>query len=145
MIVSLGSTFGLGYAPLVGAKVLAEKNPSGAITNIIWIDTYKSPVSISTALYNKVTGILELETSSPHNLVGGDRVQLVGLHFTCTPAYSGITTTILPDNDRSFDITNITSTNKLNVQVGISTITHHYVGFGSIFKHHTLNFGSGYR
>jgi hypothetical protein len=145
LIVSLGSTFGLGYAPLVGAKVLAEKNSSGAITNIIGIDTYKSPVSISTALYNKVTGILELETSSPHNLVGGDRVQLVGLHFTCTPAYSGITTTIFPDHDRSFDITNITSTNKLNVQVGISTITHHYVGFGSIFKHHTLNFGSGYR
>ena len=61
MIVSLGSTPGLGYAPLVGAKVKAEKNSSGALTEIVGIDTYVNPVSISTASYNKFSGDLKLK------------------------------------------------------------------------------------
>ena len=145
LIVSLGSTPGLGYAPLYGAKTLVDIDGSGRITNIVGVNTFRNPVSISTAAYDKVTGIIELETSTNHNLVGGDRVQLVGLHFTCTPAYSGVTTTIFPDHNRSFDIVNILSDTKLNVQVGTSTITHNYVGFGSVFKHYSLSHGSGYR
>ena len=145
LIVSLGSTPGLGYAPLFGAKVKAKKNSSGALTEIVGIDTYTNPVSISTAFYNKFSGVLNIETVDSHNLKDGDRVQLVGLHFTCTPAYTGVTTTIFPDHDRSFDITNIISATKLNVNVGPSSITHHYVGFGSVYEHFSLNNGSGYR
>ena len=145
LIVSLGSTPGLGYAPLYGAKTKVDINASGELIDIVGVNTFRDPVSISTAAYDKVTGIIELETSTNHNLLGGDRVQLVGLHFTCTPAYSGVTTTIFPDHDRSFDIVNILSDTKLNVQVGTSTITHHYVGFGSVFKHYSLSHGSGYR
>ena len=145
LIVSLGSTPGLGYAPLYGAKTKVDINTSGELIDIVGVDTFRDPVSISTAAYDKVSGIIELETSTNHNLLGGDRVQLVGLHFTCTPAYSGVTTTIFPDHDRSFDIVNILSDTKLNVQVGTSTITHHYVGFGSVFKHYSLSHGSGYR
>ena len=145
MIVSLGSTPGLGYAPLVGAKVRAELDGSGAITNIVGIHTVGTPVAITTAAYNKISGVLEVETSTAHGLEGGDRVKLVGLHFTCTPAYSGVTTTIFPDHDRSLDIVNILSSTKLNINVGTSTITHHYVGFGSVYPHYSLNIGSGYR
>ena len=145
LIVSLGSTPGLGYAPLYGAKTKVDINASGQITDIVGVNTFRDAVSISTAAYDKVTGIIELETSTNHNLVGGDRVQLVGLHFTCTPAYSGVTTTIFPDHNRSFDIVNILSDTKLNVQVGTSTITHNYVGFGNVFKHYSLSHGSGYR
>ena len=145
LVVSLGSTPGLGYAPLVGAKVKANVGAGGTITDIVGIDTYVNPVSISTAYYDKFSGIIQIETSDSHNLKDGDRVQLVGLHFTCTPAYSGVTTTIFPDHDRSFDITNIISATELNVNVGTSTITHHYVGFGSVYEHFSLNVGSGYR
>jgi len=144
MIVSLGSTPGSGYAPLVGAEVKAELT-NGSITDIVGVNTYTNPVGIATADYNKSTGILELRTHTNHYLKGGDRVQLVGLHFTCTPAYSGVTTTIFPDHNRSFDIVNILSANRLTVQVGTSTITHNYVGFGEVFRHYTLNTGSGYR
>ena len=144
MIVSLGSTPGLGYAPLVGAKVKADLT-NGTITDVVGVNTYRNPVGIATADYNKSTGILELRTHTNHYLKGGDRVQLVGLHFTCTPAYTGVTTTIFPDHDRSFDIVNILSANELTVQVGTSTITHNYVGFGEVFKHYSLNHGSGYR
>lgn len=145
LIVSLGSTPGLGYAPLVGAKVRAELDGSGTITDIVGINTVGTPVAITTAAYNKISGILEVETSSAHGLEGGDRVKLVGLHFTCTPAYSGVTTTVFPDHDCSLDIVNILSSTKLNINVGTSTITHHYVGFGSVYPHYTLNVGSGYR
>ena len=144
LIVSLGSTPGLGYAPLVGAAVKADINGSGEITDVVGVNTYRNPVAITTASYNKLTGILDIETATAHNLSGGDRVQLVGLHFTC-PGGSGITTTIFPDHDRSLDIVNINSTTELTVQVGASTITHSYVGFGSVFKHYSLNYGSGYR
>ena len=92
LIVSLGSTPGLGYAPLYGAKTKVDINASGELIDIVGVNTFRDPVSISTAAYDKVTGIIELETSTNHNLLGGDRVQLVGLHFTCTPAYSGVTT-----------------------------------------------------
>ena len=144
LIVSLGSTPGLGYAPLVGAKVKADIGGSGELIDVVGVNTYRNPVAITTASYDKVTGIIDIETTTAHNLLGGDRVQLVGLHFTC-PGGSGITTTIFPDHDRSFDIVNIISSTELTVQVGASTITHSYVGFGSVFKHYSLNVGSGYR
>ena len=149
LIVSLGSTPGLGYAPLYGAKVKADLatvgNVTGIITDIVGVNTYRKPVGITTADYNNITGVIEIETSSNHYLKGGERVQLVGLHFTCAQAHAGVTTTIFPDHDRSFDIVNILSANKLTVQVGPSTIVHNYVGFGSVFKHFSLSNGSGYR
>jgi hypothetical protein len=145
LIVSLGSTPGLGYAPLVGANVLADINGSGEIIDIIGVNTYRNAVAITTASYDNITGIIDIETTTAHNLNGGDRVQLVGLHFTCAQAHAGVTTTIFPDHDRSFDIVNINSTTELTVQVGPSTIIHNYVGFGSVFEHYTLNVGSGYR
>ena len=145
LVVSVGSTPGLGYAPLVGAKVKAEIGAGKSISGIVGINTWTNPVSITTASYNKNSGILEIETSDSHNLRTGDSVKLVGLHFTCTPAYSGITTTIFPDHDRSLDIYDIVSATKLNVLVGTSTITHHYNTGGEIYRHYSLNIGSGYR
>ena len=40
MIVSLGSTPGLGYAPLVGAKVKADLT-NGAISDVVGVNTYQ--------------------------------------------------------------------------------------------------------
>ena len=121
-----------------GAKVKADlatvANVTGIITDIVGVNTYRKPVGITTADYDNITGVIEIETSSNHYLKGGERVQLVGLHFTCAQAHAGVTTTIFPDHDRSFDIVNILSANKLTVQVGPSTIVHNYVGFGSVFN-----------
>ena len=61
LIVSLGSTPGLGYAPLVGAKVKAKKNSSGTLTEIVGINTWTNQLH-SHASYNKFSGILEIET-----------------------------------------------------------------------------------
>ena len=145
LIVSLGSTPGLGYAPLVGAKVKAEKNSTGQITNIIGINTITTAVSISTALYNQVSGILEIETTDSHNIRGGDRVKLDNLEFSCASAHSGVTTTIFPDYDYPVDVFNVISATEVAINVGPSTIPHIYEGGGTVARHFTQNFGSGYR
>ena len=253
LIVSLGSTPGLGYAPLVGAQTLVKKDTNGGLTEIVGINTWIGAKSISTASYNNLSGILEIQTTEPHYLGGGDSVKLNDLEFKCpktpvgTPTnatynpatgvliltipnhglvntdavviddnaitftcdkdgnatnhsyprptdpasgqyltvsnvttntfrvnvgasapsdqyvhtfvsattdsvktiggggYVGVTTTIFPDHDRSLDVFNIIDANRLNVLVGPSSIPHIYQGGGEIYKHYSLNHGSGYR
>ena len=131
LIVSLGSTPGLGYAPLYGASLLVDKDSNGTINNITGINTYRRPVSISTASYNNVTGVLTLETSDPHNLISNERVKLTDLEFSCDSTGYG-TTTIFPDYGYASDIRNVISSSKLTVLVGTSTIPHTYEGGGTI-------------
>ena len=66
MIVSLGSTGGLGVANLAEAKVKATTNGSGAIVGIVGIATTGGAFGISTASFNHLTGQLEITTSGNH-------------------------------------------------------------------------------
>ena len=105
VLISLGSTTGLGYAPLIGANVNAVVDGSGVITGVVGVGTTGSSLSISTASYDNLTGILTITTSTPHDLAFGDKatseVRLVGLEFTCDSSYSGVTTTIFPETDNN--------------------------------------------
>ena len=150
LIVSLGSTTGLGYAPLFGAKVRAVLDGSGSIVDIIGTGTTLTGASlgITTASYDNISGIIEIQTSTPHGFGGGDRVKLSGLGFTC-PTNPGITSFFPEQNpnqvDLSYDIVNIISDTVITVNVGPSTIPHNYIGFGTVYEYFTLNTGSGYR
>lgn len=145
LIVSLGSTPGLGYAPLLGAKVRANLNGSGSIVSITGISHTGPGQSISTASYNNQTGIIEITTTTDHNFVGGDRIKLVGLGFTC-PSGAGIVS-YFPSRglDYSYDISGIISARSFLANVGTSTLPHSYIGFGTVFPWYDLNDGSGYR
>ena len=145
LIVSLGSTPGLGYAPLFGAKVRANLDGSGSIVSITGISHTGPGQSISTASYNNQTGIVEITTTTDHNFVGGDRIKLVGLGFTC-PSGAGIVS-YFPSSelDYSYDITGIISARSFSANVGTSTLPHSYIGFGTVFAWYDLNEGSGYR
>jgi len=145
LIVSLGSTPGLGYAPLVGAKVKTVLNGSGTVINITGISHTGPGQSISTASYNNQTGIIEITTTTDHGFVGGDRIKLVGLGFTC-PSGAGIVS-YFPSRglDYSYDIVNIISAQSFAANVGTSTLPHNYIGFGTVFPWYDLNYGSGYR
>ncbi len=145
LVVSYGSTPGLGYAPLYGPSVLVDKNGSGEITNIVGVNTHRNAVSISTASYDKISGLLRIETSSDHNLNYDHRVKLDGLEFSCDSAHAGVTTTIFPDYDYALDVYNIISDTELTVNVGPSTITHLYENSGTIARYYDLSIGSGYR
>ena len=144
LVVSFGSTPGLGYAPLTGANVKAKKDSSGALTEIVGINTWVNPAPITSADYNNISGLIEIETSNEHYLKLGDRVKLENLIFQCDTG-SGLTNKVYPDHNRSFDIFNIINSKKLVVNVGVSTIVHTYISGGEIYEHFSLNTGSGYR
>ncbi len=138
VIVSLGSTGGLGVAPLVGAKVVPNLGAGGSIAGVVGIATTGSSYGISTASYNNITGELQVTTSSNHDFGNiNEFVRLDGLTFN--PALT------IP-NDRSFGITGILSTTTFSVSIGASNQSHAYVGSGTAFEYlHDLTFGSGYR
>ncbi len=90
LIVSMGSTTGLGYAPLVGARVLA-KETNGVLDSIVSIASSVGPIGsgIETAHYDPVTGIMTVTTNTVHGfaLESPETVKLEDLHFTC-PTYT---------------------------------------------------------
>tara|TARA_B100000282_G_scaffold217114_1_gene160853 strand:- start:27 stop:12854 length:12828 start_codon:yes stop_codon:yes gene_type:complete len=148
IIVSLGSTPGLGYAPLQGAKVKALKNSAGGLTSIVGIGTSsKFSLGIQTAIYDNATGIITVTTNSVHGfgLERPNTVKLKNLEFSCV-GYSGVTTTIFQDHERPLFLVGIVSDRTFEVQAGPSTIAHTYVGGGHVFEFfEDLTFGSGYR
>jgi len=143
IIVSLGSTAGLGYAPLVGAKVKASLDVNGTITDIIGIATTGNSIAFTTVSYNNETGILRVFAPSTDGLIGANQVKIVGLAFTC-PSNPGIVS-YFPSHDYSLNLVGV-GTTSFSVQVGTSTLPHYYVGYGTIYPwYEDLNFGSGYR
>jgi len=144
IIVSLGSSDGIGYAPLVGASVIPEVT-GGSITNIIGISTYTgSPYSITTSTYNNQNGNFEVTVDSDFDY-STSFVYLEGLEFSCTSGAG--TTTIFPDGTQGnyFPITKILSDRTFISYVGTSTIPHTYIGGGVAYRYDAnLTFGSGY-
>ena len=138
VIVSLGSTGGLGVANLAPAKVKATTNGSGAIVGIVGLATSGNSFGISTASFNNTTGELQVTTSTNHGFRNiNEFVRLDGLTFT--PSLS------IPNN-KNFSITGILSTTTFTTNVGVSTISHTYVGAGTATEFLAdLSFGSGYR
>ena len=153
LIISLGSTPGLGYAPAVGARAYLEKDSNGGITNVVGIATTGPAISITTSTYNNETGVLQITTQEAHNFEAGiiAQVKLAGLAFTC-PSGSGITTTIFPESPVGFGSTSIDysilsigSTNTFTTNVGVSTIPHTYNSGGSVMPWYgNATIGSGY-
>ena len=147
LIVSLGSTPGLGYAPLEGANVYPKIDANGTITEIVGVGTTGTSQGISTALYDNVSGIIEVTTTNAHGLRAGERIKLEGLNFEC--AYG---TKTYPNHTRSLDIVGILSATTLTINAGTSTVTHTYqgqVGAGTTEPYvlpwyPSLTFGSGY-
>ena len=145
--VSIGSTEGLGYAPLIGAK-LRPVVVGGVITDVVGVATTGSSFGITTATYDNVTGILSVTTDADHGLVFGnqskDEARLVGLEFT--PSGPGINGTTFPEGgSRNYQIVGVSSEQTFQINVGTSTITHSYVESGTVTQFFPdLSFGSGY-
>ena len=148
LIVSLGSTAGLGYAPLQGAKVKPFKNAAGGITSIVGIGTSSGfNLGVQTAVYSNTTGIITVTTNEVHGfgLERPNTVKLKNLEFSCV-GYSGVTTTFFQDHERPLFVVGIVSDRTFEVQAGPSTIVHTYVGGGVAYEFfEDLTFGSGYR
>ena len=96
LIVSMGSTPGLGYAPLVGAKVRVEtsnnanKFANGSVDGVVGVGTSSGiNIGIETAAYDNTTGIITVTTNSVHGFGLGypNTVKLKQLEFKC-PTYA---------------------------------------------------------
>jgi len=92
LIVSMGSTPGLGYAPLVGANVKPNLKDNsnlyaaGSIDKITGIGaSSKYQLGIQTAAYDNTTGIITVTTNTVHGFALGypNTVQLQNLEFRC--------------------------------------------------------------
>ena len=144
IILSIGSTQGLGYAPLHGAKVRAEKNAAGGLTGIVGIGTSSGfNLGIQTASYDNITGIITVTTDIVHGfgLNRPNTVKLKDLNFNV-----GSGTTIFTNHDRPLFLVGIVSDRTFEVRAGVHTQTHTYTGGGNAFEFfEDLNFGSGYR
>lgn len=90
VIVSIASSGGVGVAPLVGAKVIANIGAGGSITEIIGVSTVGTYVSITDFVYTPSTGIATVTTSSAHNLSIGGVVDFRDIEFDCTKGYDGL-------------------------------------------------------
>ena len=121
MIVSLGSTGGLGVAPLHGAVVHPVIGAGKSIAEIVGIPTIGNAMGITTASYNNRTGYLEITTDVPHNFrPSNEVVTLVGLEFTCSGTYNVSDATY---NAATGDLTLTIGDHELQVgeKVGIGT------------------------
>ena len=149
MIVSLGSTGGLGYAPLVGTNVKPQTTLAGTISTIVGVAYSGVQNGIVTASYDNTTGLLDITTVNKHDLRIGytDEVLLSRLEFKCAAPHAGVTTTFFPDGSigDKFSVVGITSDKMFTTQVGTSTIPHTYHAGGIVRPWYgDLTFGSGY-
>ena len=138
VIVSVGSTGGLGVANLAPAKVKASTNGSGAIVGIVGLATTGNTFTISDASFNHTTGQLQVTTSGNHGFRNiNEFVRFDGLTFSPT---LGISTTT------SFSVTGIISARTFTTNVGTSNVAHTYSSGGTATEFLSdLTFGSGYR
>ena len=146
LIVSLGSTPGLGYAPLVGAQIKAEI-VAGEIVGIVTVNqigvttaiehavydkengelivTANGPAvtakeSISGVQYNNVSGQLTIQTPASLSFEGvkeGDSIRLEGLEFNCTSS-TATTNVIDATYDETTGIVRVTTDSNSQTSVG---------------------------
>lgn len=148
VIISMGSTSGLGYAPLVGAKAVFDVDVSGTIVGVKDSPTTGELIGVISAEYDNVSGIMTVTSSNNHHFAGvGDYVYLDNFEFSCDSQHAGITTTIFPDGTigNIFPVVSISGSNSFAAEIGVSTIAHTYQGGGAAYPYYPdLNSGSGY-
>lgn len=106
-------------------------SPSTSLSNTFVVDLSVPELSVSYAVYDNVSGMVTITTSSDHNFNVGMGVSIVGLGFTCS---SGPTTLIYPNGNKgyTFNINQVNSSNEFSVYVGVSTLQHTYVSGGTV-------------
>ncbi len=86
--------------------------------------------NVSNAVYDNVSGVTTITTSTNHNFSVGMGVTIVGLGFTC-PSGPGIVTYPSGNFGYVFEVQSVPTANQLVVNVGPSTLPHTYVSGGT--------------
>ena len=86
--------------------------------------------NVSNAVYDNISGVTTITTSTNHNFSVGMGVTIVGLGFTC-PSGPGIVTYPSGNFSYVFDVQSVPTSNQFVVNVGPSTLPHTYVSGGT--------------
>ena len=144
IIISTGSTSGLGYAPLIGAKAIFDIDVNGTIVGVRDYPTIGELVGIITAQYDHISGIMTFTSSNDHYLAGvGDFVSLQNFQMD----NAGISTTLFTGlfSDEVYPVVSINGDRTFSAKVGVGTVALDYVGGGAAYQYHPdLTSGSGY-
>lgn len=109
VIVSAGSSGGVGIAPLVGAKVIARVGAGGSITEVVGIDTVGTYTTITNFLYDHISGIATVTTASAHGFGGGDFVDMRNIEFDCPKGFDTLVGISTVDYDNVSGIMTVTT------------------------------------
>ena len=109
VIVSAGSSGGVGIAPLVGAKVIARVGAGGSITEVVGIDTVGTYTTITNFLYDHLSGIATVTTASAHGFGGGDFVDMRNIEFDCPKGFDTLVGISTVDYDHVSGIMTVTT------------------------------------
>ena len=88
-------------------------------------------LSVQSATYNNLTGLLTITTTTNHNLSVGMGVTISGLNFSCP---SGPTILTYPSGNYGyvFNVNSVGAANSFSAYVGTSTLPHTYVSGGTV-------------
>ena len=100
-------------------------------SNTFVLDLNVPTLSVSTATYDNVTGIVTITTNTNHNLNVGMGVSIVGLAFTCSSG-PGIVTYPSGNNGYIFEVASVGAANSFSAYVGPSTLPHTYQSGGTV-------------
>ena len=114
------------YDNTTGISTLYTETPHGINLNP------RSPVGVVTAVYDNVLGLLEVTTDADINLKEGieNGVLLAGLGFTCATGVE----TYPEDSSVIYTVESVFSARNFTLNVGVSTITHDFIGGGTATK-----------
>jgi hypothetical protein len=118
-----------GVGPRKYTGIITEASSVNSDTFVL--DLNVPSYSVSNALYDNVSGVATITTSSNHNFAVGMGVTLVGLAFTCS---SGLGTVTYPSGNYGyiFEVKSVPASNQFVVNVGPSTLSHTYVSGGVV-------------
>ena len=125
-------TFGLvadGVGPLKYTGIVTSTAAENANTFVL--DLNVPTLSVSTARYGNVSGIVTITTSTNHNLSVGMGVTIAGLAFTCTSG-PGIVTYPSGNYGYIFEVASVGAANSFSAYVGASTLPHTYQSGGTV-------------
>ena len=94
--------------------------------------TQSGVVDISNVVYDEPSGVATVTTSTVHGFSANDEITMSEIAFTCSGG-SGITTTIFPDPQQSYTVSQVNSTTEFETNVGSANgITHNYDTGGKV-------------
>lgn len=88
-------------------------------------------VGIYTCEYDHLSGITTIVTVDAHNFSEGDEITMSGLEFIC-PSNISITTSIFPDPQNSFTVTNVGNSTEFITNTGVIGFAHTYQSGGQV-------------